>query len=249
MERNRGSDRFTVGKNGMTSIYERGNAAKQWIFEELDRRFGQAPTRVLDLGCGDGSKWSAFLAEHPAWRVIGIDTDAKAIAKGQKTAHSNLTLRIADAQRPMEERGFDVVVAFSAIEHVVDRPAFLRVAFSALRSGGVAFLNYDDGHFRSSNLKERFMVPVSQLLAMVGVEGPYMKHVDDATFRAQAEEVGFQVIEQQKNNIAALKGLMRETSDEAIRAWVDFETRLSTLVSADRLDRVMLSTTLVAQKP
>lgn len=233
----------------MTSIYERGNAAKQWIFEELDRRFGQAPTRVLDLGCGDGSKWPAFLAEHPAWRVIGIDTDAKAITKGQQHVHPNLTLRVADAQRSMDERGFDAVVAFSAIEHVVDRPAFLRVAFEALRSGGVAFLNYDDGHFRSSNIKERLMVPVSQLLAMVGVEGPYMKHVDDAMFRSQAETVGFQEIDVQKNNIAALKGLMRGTSDEAIRAWVDFETRLSKLVTADRLDRVMLSTTLVAQKP
>lgn len=242
------SDRFTVRANDMTSIYERGNAAKQWIFEELDRRFGQTPTRVLDLGCGDGSKWPAFLAEHPAWRVIGIDTDTTAIAKGQ-SLHPNLTLRVADAQRPMDERGFDVVVAFSAIEHVVDRPAFLRVAFDALRSGGVAFLNYDAGHFCSTNLKERVMVPVSQLLAMIGVEGSYMKRVDDVAFRSQAEAVGFQVIELQKNNIASLKGLMRGTSDEAIRAWVDFETRLSTLVSADRLDRVMLSTTLVVQKP
>ena len=30
-------------------IYEPGNAAKQWILEKLDQRFGQSPARILDL--------------------------------------------------------------------------------------------------------------------------------------------------------------------------------------------------------
>ncbi len=227
-------------------IYERGNAAKQWILEELDRRFASKQARILDLGCGDGSKWPTFLSAHPSIHVIGIDIDRAAIERGAK--HAQLELRVLDAQKPLQET-FDAVIAFSAIEHVVDRVAFLKTVWSALAPGGVAYLNYDDGHFRSSDWKERLMVPVSQLLARVGIEGPYMKHVDDATFRRQAEAQGFRVVALRKHNLHPLKGFMRGASDEIIRAWVDFEEKLGTLYTPEQLDRVMWSSTLVLEKP
>ena len=227
-------------------LYERGNAAKQWILEELDRRFGSKQTRILDLGCGDGSKWPTFLSAHPSIQVVGIDTDRIAIEHGVK--HMQLELRVLDAQKPIQET-FDAVVAFSAIEHVVDRAAFLKTVWSSLTSGGVAYLNYDDGHFRSSNWKERLMVPVSQLLAMVGVEGPYMKHVDDALFRRQAETQGFRVVALRKHNLHPLKGFMAGASDDAIRAWVDFEEKLGSLYTSEQLDCIMWSSTLILEKP
>ena len=227
-------------------IYERGNAAKQWILEELHCRFGSTQTRILDLGCGDGSKWPTFLSAHPSIHVVGIDTDRVAIERG--ATHAQLELRVLDAQKSMQET-FDAAIAFSAIEHVVDRAAFLKTVWSSLASGGVAYLNYDDGHFRSSNWKERLMVPVSQLLAMIGVEGPYMKHVDDALFRRQAEAQGFRIVAFRKHNLHPLKGFMAGALDETIRAWVDFEEKLGSLYTPEQLDRIMWSSTLVLEKP
>ncbi len=231
-------------------IYERGNAAKQWIFEELDRIYGDRAYRVLDLAGGSGRIWKTFLESHKNIRVTVIDTDERAIRQGQQMYQGNLCIehRVADAQRVVQDQ-FDVVVAMSAIEHVVDRPAFLRTVFNALSSGGNAYLNYDDGHFRTRDLRQRVMVPVSQLLAMVGIEGPYMKHVDDQTFRASAESLGFTIIDFRKHHLMPLKGFMRGASDEALREWFSFERHLNQLFTPEKLDEVMWSSTLVVQKP
>lgn len=231
-------------------IYEAGNAAKQWILSELDRIFGQTEIRVLDLGCGDAKKWQRYLADHSGTRVVGIDTDAQAIARGQNifAGNQNIELRVLDAQKPLEQ-AFDVVVAMSAVEHVVDRPAFLRTVWDTLKNGGAAYLNYDAGHFRTRDWKERLMVPLSQVLAVFGIEGPYMKRVDDDFFRRQAQNQGFSVLQVRKNNLGSLKGLMRGADEEGVRVWYEFEDRLNALFTPQQLDEAMYSTTLVVKKP
>jgi cyclopropane fatty-acyl-phospholipid synthase-like methyltransferase len=233
------------------TIYERGNAAKQWIMSELDRLFGQASATVLDMGCGDAGKWRTFISTHPNMRIVGIDTDARAISRGKKAYEGvmNIDLRKLDAQHPLEHVSFDVVVAMSVIEHVVDRPAFLKTVWSALKPGGIAFLNYDVGHFRSPNVKERLMVPLSQLLAKAGIEGPYMKKVDDVLFSSQARAAGFRIHGFRKHNVSSLKGLMRGATDGAVESWFDFEERIAAQMSPEKLDSAMLSTTLILEKP
>lgn len=233
------------------TIYTAGNAAKQWILSELHQRFGGSSYRILDLGCGAASSWKTFLEMHPSASYVGFDYDRAAVERGKKefAGVGNVSLNVGDAQTLSTQKGFDVVTAFSAMEHVVDKPAFLKTVFSSLKSGGVAYLNYDDGHFRSRDLKERIMVPVSQLLAMVGIQGPFMKHVDDAEFRSQAESVGFKFLLSRKHNLYPIKGFMRGATTEAVEAWYAFEERLNELYTPEQLDKVKWSTTLVVQKP
>lgn len=230
-------------------IYERGNAAKQAIFFQLAQGLGQGPQRILDLACGDGHLWKVFLQTHPQVSVVGLDSDAQAIQRGKERGHTRLDLQVFDAQQQFEVQVFDAVVAFSAIEHVVDRPAFLRTVWTALKPGGYAYLNYDVGHFRSHNLKERVMVPISQLLALVGIEGPYMKRVDDALFLEQARTQGFYLKGVQKHNLHPLKGFFRGATDEGVEAWVAFEQRMNALFPPEQLDRIMWSTTVILKKP
>jgi cyclopropane fatty-acyl-phospholipid synthase-like methyltransferase len=195
--------------------------------------------------------WQSFLAEHQAVRIVGVDTDAKAIDEGRRQyrGHDRIELRIHDAQSALPEATFDVVVALSAIEHVVDRLAFLKTVWSALKPGGRAYLNYDAGHFRSQDFKERLMVPVSQLLAMVGIEGPYMKVVNDELFCSQATQTGFKILDFRKHNISCVKRLMDQASDEVVESWGAFEERLNTFFSPAELDPFLWSSTLVVKKP
>ncbi len=231
-------------------MYSAGNTAKQWILEQLSERFADSPAFILDLACGTGWIWESFLTAHQGVRVTGVDFDKRAITEGRKhyQGHARIDLRIGDAQRPVEEEAYDAVIALSAIEHVVDRPAFLQTVFRALKRGGIAYLNYDAGHFRSSNLRERLMVPVSQALAVIGIQGPYMKKVDDALFCAQAEHAGFRVLGLRKHNLAVLKGIMRGAPEETIRSWYELEEALGKSASLDALDPIMLSTTVVLEK-
>lgn len=92
------------------------------------------------------------------------------------------------------------------------------------------------------------MVPVSQLLAMIGIQGPFMKHVDDADFRKQAELAGFTFIALRKHNLYPMKGFMRGATTQAVEAWYAFEERLNELYTPEQLDKVKWSTTLVLQK-
>jgi SAM-dependent methyltransferase len=243
------------------TIYTAGNAAKQWILSELHQRFGESSCRILDLGCGAASSWKIFLEKHPNVSYVGFDYDRAAIERGRRefAGVGNASLNVGDAQTLSSHGefsakggpafGWDVVTAFSAIEHVVDKNAFLKTVFASLKSGGIAYLNYDDGHFRSHDLKERIMVPVSQLLAMVGIQGPFMKHVDDAEFRQQAEQAGFNFLLSRKHNFYPIKGFMRGASTDAVEAWYAFEERLNELYTPEQLDKVKWSTTLVIQKP
>ncbi len=231
-------------------IYARGNASKQWIFSELEKRFGDRPFKLLDLGCGDAAVWKTFAETHPNMDYHGFDYDLPAIERGKKhyAQLPHMKIESGDAQK-LQGNDYDVVTALSMIEHVVDRKAFLQTVFAALKSGQAAYLNYDDGHFRSSDIKERVMVPVSQLLAQFGIEGPYMKHVDDESFAKLASEVGFRVEHLHKHNLAKIKGFMRGAKDEALNAWFEFEDGLNEQYPPKELDRVMLSSTLVVTKP
>ena len=232
------------------NIYSRGNAAKQWIFEELDRRYGQKPLEILDLACGDAVIWHRYLETHPHTQVTGIDTDQPAIKRGIAANIPNLHLSVFDVQKKQTEtKQYDVVLTLSAIEHIVDRAAFVKTVWSSLRPGGFAFLNYDAGHFRSSDLQERVMVPVSQALAALGYEAPYMKKVDDGTLLGLCSKQGFTVIERKKHNVEALKKFMKGATDDALSAWFAFEAQLNAQYTPTQLDMLMLSTTVVLQKP
>jgi len=233
-------------------IYSKGNTAKQWILDQvyasaLDRQF-----RVCDLGCGYGSVWPDFLRAHANVTYLGIDTDAKEIARAQKAfaGLTNATVKVADGQIFSEGAGsFDAVTAFSALEHVVDLKKFVGSALKLLKPGGRAYLNYDAGHFRSHNLKERLMVPLSQFLARLGVEGPYMKEVDDADLERLIRSCGGKLVSLKKFNLSGMKAAARGgLSDEAVAAWLEFELRLNELLEAKKLNAAFWSTVAVAER-
>ncbi len=231
-------------------IYSPGNSAKQWILSDIEKRSSGAPLRIFDLACGQGWVWEKFMETHPAVKIIGFDTDGQAIQEGRKryAGKNMIDLRIFDAQQTINEEPADAVVALSAMEHVFDRPAFLRTVWQALKPGGVAYLNYDAGHFRSRNLKERIMVPLSQLLAKFGKEHWYMKQVNDSLLYKQIKAQGFQLLKIRKHNLHPLKGFMRGAPPPALVAWFEFEEKLGELYPPEVLDRIMWSTTFVVQR-
>jgi SAM-dependent methyltransferase len=81
---------------------------------------------VLDVGCGYGAVANS-IATRAGARVTGIDLDAANIAQAkERYTAQNLTFVRGAAPRDLRSEHFDVVVLSNVLEHIDQRPAFLR---------------------------------------------------------------------------------------------------------------------------
>jgi hypothetical protein len=124
-------------------------------------------------------------------------------------------------------------------------------AIGLLKPGGRAFLQYDAGHFRSQDLKERLLVPVGRVLARLGSTRHYLRAVDDHALFRIVERCGGRVVTVRKFNLDILKRRLRDDvlTDEVARLWHDFERRMNDLVSPDLLDAIFWGTVVVLERP
>lgn len=119
----------------------------------IARMFGLTPTvpersRILDLGCADGTHLLALALEYPHSQCVGIDSSPEQIASGQRAAQAlgvtNLTLRVADLGDTGEGE-FDYVTAHGVYSWI-DAPArkrLLETVGRCLSSSGLAYLSYE----------------------------------------------------------------------------------------------------------
>jgi 2-polyprenyl-3-methyl-5-hydroxy-6-metoxy-1,4-benzoquinol methylase len=102
---------------------------------------------VLEIGCGTGGR-SAYLAEHGAARVVGIDINLReiAVARAQcrrlfPRAMDRLEFYEAYEDKPLPLGQFDVVLLLDTIEHVVSPPKMMRLAHAYTAPGGRFFFS------------------------------------------------------------------------------------------------------------
>ena len=120
-----------------------------WIVETLARRFhaqGTAPLEgltILDIGCGAGllSESLSRLGAH----VTGLDPAPASIEAARAHAEATgaeLTYRAGTAEELAAEGAkFDVVLAMEVVEHVENVSAFVGVAASLVKPGGIALFS------------------------------------------------------------------------------------------------------------
>jgi 2-polyprenyl-3-methyl-5-hydroxy-6-metoxy-1,4-benzoquinol methylase len=106
----------------------------------FDRRRGDAPLRVLDVGCGEGQLTAAIAGA--GFTVLGVDVAEEPLRRA-RALHAGLDLcRVpVDAPWPLDDASFDVVWAGETIEHVTDTAGWLSELRRVLRSGGSLLLS------------------------------------------------------------------------------------------------------------
>jgi 2-polyprenyl-3-methyl-5-hydroxy-6-metoxy-1,4-benzoquinol methylase len=96
--------------------------------------FGLTPIpggRLLEIGCGDGSKLEWL--EHLGWQAEGLDVDQKAVENARQ---QNRPVHSGDLfSQGYPERTFDAVVMSHVIEHVVDPSALIRECHRIMKAG------------------------------------------------------------------------------------------------------------------
>lgn len=109
-----------------------------WLrFDELDEEqtllaaiAEVRPTRILDVGCGDGR----IPALYTSPEVVAVDVSPAAV---ERAAARGLNAQLADAQElPFEDSSFDVVTCSHALYHVPDVDRALAEFVRVLRPGG-----------------------------------------------------------------------------------------------------------------
>jgi SAM-dependent methyltransferase len=109
-------------------------------------RYAKAGDRVLDLGCGTGELSRRLSAG--GLRVTGCDISPNMLARAaaHAVAGGHAWVRLAPDWRslPFKPATFDLVVAASVLEYVIDPGTVLRECGRVLRPGGVVLYTVPD---------------------------------------------------------------------------------------------------------
>lgn len=152
------------------------------LIDQVVREAGLARRRVLDIGCGTG-RLAAFLAEHQAAQVFGVDPSAEMLAVAQRRQPPDVELALGRAEElPFPDGSFERAVMFLVVQHV-DRPrAFDEVARVLGPNGRLAVVTPHPDFFAGYWMAELFP-------SYVEVERA--RFPGEATLAAEFEAAGF----------------------------------------------------------
>ena len=124
--------------------YKKASAhQKEWgkkLISELNLTGNE---RILDLGCGDGDITVQLAKLVPDGLVIGIDASQSMIDSAGRTHNAqNLRFDLMDINEIDFENEFDVVISNAALHWVKDHKKLLSSVCKALKTDGIAHLNF-----------------------------------------------------------------------------------------------------------
>ncbi len=100
---------------------------------------GKGVKRILDVGCGEGQLGFALLSMYPDAELVGIDRDEQALTQARQSAEQQglkASFVQGDIQDGLPAGSYDVVLAFTMLEHVPHYQQALEHIIAALVPGG-----------------------------------------------------------------------------------------------------------------
>lgn len=146
------------------SIHDRYSTNKygwhRWLFDKIDIPQG---SKVLEIGCGDGSLWSKNTDRIPNGCQLYLTDASKGMLEDSrrnlKEVKGKFLFEVANAEQlPYEDSTFDVVIANHVLFYVKDiKKAFLEVK-RVLKKGGRLYASTigEDHMIELSNLASEF---------------------------------------------------------------------------------------------
>jgi SAM-dependent methyltransferase len=135
--------------------YWRFMAAPRFRVRTLMKLLGEiAPTRLVDLGCGDGRLLAEVASRFPGAELTGVDLSPQQIERNRRE-RPGIDWRTLDLGEPLPlsdepARSFQTIVTSEVIEHVDDPSAFLRNAAALAAPGATLVLSTQSGPLRET---------------------------------------------------------------------------------------------------
>jgi methionine biosynthesis protein MetW len=144
-------------------------------------------SRVLDLGCGDGSML-AHLKQHRGCTGYGVEIADANVLACVKRGVNVIQLNLDEGLSMFEDASFDVVLQIDTLQHLRNAEVMLRETVRVGRTGIVAFPNFAHWPNRFSVLRGR--MPVTRRLPYQWFDTPNIRvgtHADMALLAAKNE--------------------------------------------------------------
>jgi SAM-dependent methyltransferase len=128
---------------GRSEERSRQRAYAEWIAATAD-----APSSLLEVGCGNGSLLLELAALLPSTRAVGIDPSPRAVEHARKAG----VVAYCGFAGEKELREQDLVLSVNVIEHTPDPVLFLRTLWALASPAGRVVVVCPDGQVPSAEL-------------------------------------------------------------------------------------------------
>jgi methionine biosynthesis protein MetW len=149
-------------------------------------------SRVLDLGCGDGSLL-AYLRDMRRCTGYGVELDDGKVIECVKRGVNVIQRNLEEGLSLFEDNSFDVVLQLDTLQHLRNTEAMLRETARIGRMGLVSFPNFAHWPHRLSVLQGR--MPVTKALPYQWYDTPNIRVSTFADFEVLARKNGLRILE------------------------------------------------------
>ena len=115
---------------------------KKW-FKLKEYLQGLGKSRLLDVGCADGTTTKQIARRLKNFKITGIDLYSKSIGFAKKN-NEKINFRVADTHNlPFKNQSFDVVTAIETLEHMSQPRLALSEIYRVLKKAGFLIVIQD----------------------------------------------------------------------------------------------------------
>ncbi len=149
-------------------------------------------SRVLDLGCGDGTML-AYLQQTRGCTGYGIEIDDANVLACVRRGVNVIQLNLDEGLAMFDNASFDVVLQLDTLQHLRNAEVMLRETVRVGRVGIVAFPNFAHWPNRLSVLRGR--MPVTKRLPYQWYDTPNIRVGTHADLQTLAQHSGLKVLD------------------------------------------------------